>query len=909
MAAIISTDRGQASVSNLFVHDPYTGTYSTTAVVGTSMAGMQITAKTDKVGAKKTEALSTATPDGTIVGAILRSTSVYHDAAVVLSSFQVRDSAAFSANTHAVKIVVKATPKDNADLKTIQKEQACGGSSPGVCHITVNVGEIFDSLADDEVYTITYGESGSDAASFAALGDVTLMLPAASAVDDKVVDTVYTSLPAKALYAGDTFEVEVRSRFKVYLKTVRIVLAVGSGLELVVSQVKYPKQDGKSDAVFATTKAVGDNKDKSSDVTVILAGRKDDKKAGALDSSTDELLFTVRVRVANGVKNGATATLQITKLDELGDLDGNNLAPSQSNDETRHGIILSRDGPMDNAGAEVHFATDMIAGIFGYANGPSEMMNTAVLSSKPVISIATAVSVYTRGSTESVTAAECSTDASDVITLDDCFVRLEGGETKGSPEAKVTVKAHGYAQDVSFRVYYPTSVSLNVSTDDIRPIAGWYDADANDCVTLLYYQSFVTGTALFSDTTDNEIKGYDVTSLLKLESSDTGVAKIADGAMIVAVDTGDATLQAVSTVGIVLADVQVTVRDQSPANQLAVIGLDIVVLKTLGAISTSPKQTPGRQSEVVVTVGAPTTAALKFEDDSMIVVVSAVFEDHSKLELNANNGLVLSANFEESLVVKALAQQITVPFDPVGAVDQPLVNVAWQPNAGGSCDSDGISGLSKQATQNVTLTVTPPPAESMIATVNNNMIVCVDDPAAASGTGFSTTAQILVSLKFPQNKIVSGLADDKRTQYVLADDTDLFTVDQETGTITANAEGEVGEGIVNISFAGQNVTGTVTVKVAKFADLTTAAVPEPAYASSGNVDASTLSAIGCTEPLLYQQARLVVTMSLENSDKTKVLAESLCDFDVAPGRRLHERRAELDFESADHAAAGRLLDF
>lgn len=323
------------------MHDADAGTYSATAVVGTSVAGMRAAAKTGQVGARQSGALSTAKPAGSILGAILRSNAVYHDAAAVLSSFQVRDPTTFAVVTNAVKNAVKATPKNNAGLNAVQKEQGCGGSSPGVCHISLGVGQIFGTLTKDEVYTITYGEAGSDTSSFETLGDVTLMLPAASSVAAEVVDTVYTSLPAKPLYAGDVFDVQVRSRFKVYLKTARIVLAVGSGLELVVSQLKYPTQDGKSDAVSATTTAVGDNNDKSSDVTVILAGRKDGKKAGALDSSTDELLFTVRVRVANGVQQDATASVQITKLDELGDLDGNNLAPSQSNDETRHGIVLS----------------------------------------------------------------------------------------------------------------------------------------------------------------------------------------------------------------------------------------------------------------------------------------------------------------------------------------------------------------------------------------------------------------------------------------------------------------------------------------------------------------------------------------------------------------------------------------
>ena len=47
----------------------------------------------------------------------------------------------------------------------------------------------------------------------------------------------------------------------------------------------------------------------------------------------------------------------------------------------------------------------------------------------------------------------------------------------------MTIKAHGFTKDVKFHIYYPSSVTIDASTNDLRPIAGWYDSDADDCNT------------------------------------------------------------------------------------------------------------------------------------------------------------------------------------------------------------------------------------------------------------------------------------------------------------------------------------------------------------------------------------------------------------------------------------------
>ena len=210
LTASITLSKGQAAVPSNFAHSPQTGIFSATAVVGTPVANMRILAQVGNVPASRTGLLSTVTPDGSIVDAVLRSSHIYHDSALVLASFQVRDVTTFSATTAPVKIVVKATPKNNNALKSVQIEKTCGGSSPGVCHVSLGMDQSFTALQKNEVYAISYGKVGG---LLTSLGNVMLMMPAATSVNDEILDTLYTSLPAKPLYAGDEFDLKVQSRF------------------------------------------------------------------------------------------------------------------------------------------------------------------------------------------------------------------------------------------------------------------------------------------------------------------------------------------------------------------------------------------------------------------------------------------------------------------------------------------------------------------------------------------------------------------------------------------------------------------------------------------------------------------------------------------------------------------------
>jgi hypothetical protein len=310
-----------------------------------------------------------------------------------------------------------------------------------------------------------------------------------------------------------------------------------------------------------------------------------------------------------------------------------------------------------------------------------------------------------------------------------------------------------------------------------------------------------------------------------------------------------------------LATKEVTVTSQSTTNMLAVVGLDVAVLGGLGALAVGSTGPFARGSALEVTIGALQTKELSFEKDAMTVVASAVFEDHSRLELSTDSGLVLKSHNEDALTV--VGSTVVVPFDAVSA-SGPILGVAWFPS--GVCMNSSYA-MSPYTQTNFSLDVTPPVAKEMLATVSNAFIVCTGDAATHTGADYPATTQLAVSLKF-KTKTMSNLAGDSRVKYVVSDET-LFTVDGKTGKVTANSNGNVGKASVRITFAGQPVSKVVEVEVTKLASITLKVTPYPAYSGSTSVSVARLSKIGCTG--VYQSAVLGFVATLANG-KSKALA-------------------------------------
>lgn len=844
------------------LHKLGSGGYKTTAKIATGLSGGKVQVLCPPLATVASSAIASLKYRASAVQAVLQSSNVYHDDPFVRVSMQVSENTTMG--THTLQRLVHVQVSTSTASAPANVKVMCGGSASGVCVANVNVGGLFKGLKASVSGAVKFGFDGTP---LRALGNVRIT-KLGTKITENVVDTVYATLPEKPLFPGDIFAVEVKSTFRQYLKTAGVQIKLGAGLKFVSNSQypRFPKQQNGQD-VFSSTKIDGD----AQKVYGIVAGRKDGQSAKTLDSPTDETIFAVLVQVLASVKDGGAASVEISKLDQLTDLKEAPLKPA------RKGVLEGRAGVANPA--QVHFKTNQVVGLFATAGGPTELLNTAVISGLAIKTKITATAIHTRSQPTTLDSElKCSTANSSVITLASCTVTLTGKEKHGG-RASVVLAYTGLKQVAHFRVHYPTKVSLRSNIAAIRPIAGLLDPNDKNCTRLRYQNALITGKAAFSDG-DSTFSDYDISAIIKLEAKQQNLVTIqkqithnavsTNGKMV---QTGGVTvdLLAKSPTGVVLAAIKLNITDQQRASRIAVIGLDTTVAAKLGALTFSGQSPHPRNTESTVFLAKPQTRELKFKDDAMFVLVSAVLEDHTRVPLDIATGLVIQPYNPKSLLVKK--QSLVVPLNgEAGAV----VRVAWEPKFG-SC-SNVSKGLGTYASRNITLRVVPPLATAILATVSNAFIVCVGDPAAAPGASYPSVDQIKVSLKFPGNRIVQNLAGDKRTIY-RNNNPGLFSVSTQ-GRIVANANSTTGAGTVTVRFVGQNVTTNVSVTVARMATLSVRATPYPSYPGSERHKANVLNRIACSNPKQYQQAQLVVTISLTNK-ASKTIATRFLKFVVA----------------------------
>ena len=386
----------------------------------------------------------------------------------------------------------------------------------------------YAQLDDNEEIQIKYQVVGKGGikGKWSSLGAVSVAKHPTALAANATLNTVHAVVPSHALLAGDTFDLKVRSRFMVYLKTVEVQVKVGDGLKILY-KAGFPavatQPNGQS--VFEQAQIDGDD----NKAYAVLAGRKDGKqpetKAGT--EATDEPLFTLRIMVLRTIEHGGSANVQITKLEGVADLKEQTLASEST------GALLSRAGRVLDNAVQVHFITDQVKGIFAYANGPSEILNKAALTADAIRTPIVVESVFFSGSIANADPTACASTRTEqigaAITDGSCNAILGGNETEGARDATINVTSLNFSRSVHFRVHQmiPDSVRVFLDRPLLRPIAGWFQ-DSCDSNQLEYQRALVSVTATFSDggpassrllVAPTNFTFVDVTSVARLASS------------------------------------------------------------------------------------------------------------------------------------------------------------------------------------------------------------------------------------------------------------------------------------------------------------------------------------------------------------------------------------------------------
>ena len=847
--------------------------YEATGRLGPGVGQGRFTMSSPVFGTVSSARVDAEKPPATTLTGVVHQDVVYSEHPVIKVTVQLRDLVSMATDTatvwleYVVAVVGDTSPAaapEAADAAAVAAVPApytrrvrCGGYNrkAGLCTTDLSLPASFtagitgNTLLRVECvapFPAAAGRGRRDGTAAFELG-VVPFVPAAAGAGASAANALYTVLPSRGLFAGEEFDLEVRSSFGVYLKVGEVLVTLGAGLALVGDSFAT---NGRGKELFVG--AI----DRSASVASASFSRSGNTPVGDQGGATGELLFVLRARVLAGAGAGANTTVALEGL-RFKD-GGENLLPLDS-----PGRVISRSSAVGEGQASVYFDEDAVVSVFAQTDGPTELLNTAVISGDPVAVPIVARAMWKRGRSEDVThAATCATTDAAVLGVDaGCRAVLRGTELRGARTVAVTVTVLAFTLAAPFRVHYPWRVSLAPSHRTIKPVSGWMDEADPSCARLHYQPARLHASASFSDGVDHVFSGFDVTSMATFRSSRPDVAAVervpGQGARIVATLPGTAEFSIVGAGGGTLATTSVAVANQSMANVLAVVGIDVHVVSALGEIEVDTSREYARGSEIAVRWQLPASPTLQYQGDSRTVLASAILSDRSLVELSPENGLVVT-----SLTPGALTaignRTLVVPHNPGAAVGD-NVRVRWQPR--GRCFAAGV-GFPAFATLDVAVPVTPPQADRMVATVADGLLVPGGDLAAARGADFPVATQLRVELHFGAT-VKGGLESDSRIAY-RATPGAPFAVDSRTGVVTASTAGEVGVGDVEIRVAGQNASATVTIEVARFHTLFIRAHPEPSYAGSGAVDVSQLNAIACSTPLRYQQARAEVFMRLTN---------------------------------------------
>lgn len=363
------------------------------------------------------------------------------------------------------------------------------------------------------------------------------------------------------------------------------------------------------------------------------------------------------------------------------------------------------------------------------------------------------------------------------------------------------------------------------------------------------------------------------------------VARIIKGNVVVGESAGTAAVKVTRADGTEIGSADLTVDGQT----VSVVGLDAHVVRGLliSVQSTSGNNVlePFESLDVSVLVDE---GPLTYEGDNAEVVVAAKFSDGSSMPLDGSMGLVLSTN-NVSVVVEG-ESHITVPFMGSSGAGN-LVKAEWAGRLGsGRCTAPGVNDhmtpiiASGYAFANVSL------PKAMSATVRIEGSTSVESPALfvvpgdpGAAAGLATDAIIVVELEYAGRTI--DVTSDPRTKFDLSEVPGMFTVDKAAKQIRSITGAAPGQGLIRVRFDHEAVEAEVLVEVAAFAKLLGRATPYPRYAGSDGVAATTVSCIGGSSPLRYEQAEMHVQMELSNGHKVR-MGSSAVQFAVTVGDSL-----------------------
>ena len=813
---------------------------------------------------------STTKAAASSVAVVLKSSTIYHDSRKVCAAFQVHDAAG---RTHVSTSGLVLTMTMNVPSASSPSSQSAMCGSPdatsgiGECALTASPAFFSTSANVAATVSVSVKYSGSTVAMSSA---AVLSLSKEPTFDALSSAGMIASLPHHPQVAGGVITVDVRANTNGQALNVW-VLVMSYDLDVLTYESTSTSLSYASAVVTSGAGTVAMSTSGMRSTTLL---------ADVTGSSVEVVTLTFKVKSGTNVTTHRDVLgLFVAQMVNEASIAFANDVPGQVNDE--------RGAAQTSGQMTVKEVTG--AGLFAYAP-INELVNVAPLSGSSVSSVVSGMLVYDdadEGNEDVASAVSCNlTDpasASSVVLLasdNGCTVKTTSTHLAGAAAVRVRVSLGGLTTSVSFRVWFPTKIALDVSDDDLgilMPSTKLLGASSrlaravqlNGTCSMRYqkaalraYATFLSGNALLLSSSNVTV---DVTDLVAFESSDVVVATVGTSSINdAAVLEGHA--PGVTEVSVVLSAVghpSVSMNDATVAVQVSQ-DVPAMVEELTVVVYTGISWTNSVGSVALLDEGAASVTLkheLSAEGHTASVAVYANFDDGTYEDVTGDSSLL-------SLLPSSLGVLSDDDSGSKGVVVEVGADTVCYPALEASLSVCGVA----IAEGHGVVMLDMPEAVSVTVSPSSSKMTRVGDGASLEPFNVATMVSLSVMVGFDDGSFKSFSSDTRTAIAVVSDGSDTMVElhdDQSLAVLpSATIRADSSLARVLVSFPGTfAVSATGSVRVVELANLSVSSQPYPAVGGFlGN--AGVLRRVACSG--IYQ--RLEATATAVLSDGTQQTA-------------------------------------
>ena len=639
---------------------------------------------------------------------------------------------------------------------------------------------------------------------------------------------VRVTLPHLVLYPGDFYNINIATQTTTAVDTFHFTCTASEGLEFV--------EITNAPDYYIISAATSDN-------YLTVSGLRNQNRAGSTQFELDARMYLESTaEIVSNVLNISCTVDYLINVNNVADLYN---SPAVHNDyascSSDVGTVLS--------------SPNTVVALFPFPRDAS-LLNTAVLNGRRVNGMLNIFGLTKSGNmTRDIPQLTCESSDSTVLKVEpDCSqVYLNGNETAGATNVNIRATSPAASVVMPFSVWYPTAPILTPDVIELSPIRGLYINSNGSCRQAYEYINLNIQAAFILGSVRQPVSIVPLVGDL-VESSDETVLRVefdTDSIRLVGVSAGQAQVQLTDSFGRVYTSPNITVTETT----VSVEDLSLSLYSSLTP-AVSPPSIPG--TPYLETALVALNADLEHINVRLEVIPEAVLSNSRNYQLSTANGLVLTSNEPETIVVTD-DLQVAVRGSGTGQILQ------------GRVDSSCPRSESPSTTEFVDITVNP--VASVEVTLTGPTILALRDESTLLNTPFQSYYYVEL---VHQDGTRVNVTTDSRLQFETVFELNFM----DNGVIDVSNISSAGQVNFTISYTYSGVrvvSSPVYLEVVGIEAISLAASPYPYYSQWPMEGDLVLEVYSNTS--LYQQAQLNVTAALSNGSYVDVSSSAFTQYE------------------------------